>query len=223
MKDKTLCPICGDGQISHQTRKVEQEFNGSIGLVDLHFSVCDSCGCEMALDKDLKANSRSMNEFRRERQGLLSGCQIATIRINEWKISQKDASLVFGGGAKSFNKYESGDVVQSSAMDKLIKVASKYPDVFYYLCEEANLKIDEASIVNEKKINEIYSKNRFHSARDHVLMVESSAIGVVNLMYMHGRIENHINESHEIEWISPRKKSKKLKTEFAFNEDMENL
>ncbi|WP_140183192.1 type II toxin-antitoxin system MqsA family antitoxin [Providencia stuartii] len=211
MKDKTLCPICGDGHISHQTRKVEREFNGTTGLVDLHFSVCDTCGCEMALAADLKANSRSMNEFRRECQGLLSGREITSIRKNKWKVSQKEASRIFGGGENSFHKYEHGDIIQSVAMNKLIKVASEYSEVFEFLCAEENINIENNMEAELKALMEARNK-----------LAESIKMLDVNMKAMDYARTDYLSffevkevpvESKSIEWNLFGKKTKKRKSD----------
>jgi HTH-type transcriptional regulator/antitoxin MqsA len=45
---------------------------------------------------------------------------------------------VFGGGRNAFSKYERGEVSQSVAMDKLIRVCLKHRDVFQELVREVN-------------------------------------------------------------------------------------
>ena len=46
------------------------------------------------------------------------------------KLSQQDAARVFGGGAKAFGKYESGEVGPSSAMTRLLLLAARRSDLF---------------------------------------------------------------------------------------------
>ena len=45
-------------------------------------------------------------------------------------LSQQEAARVFGGGAKAFEKYESGEVLPSSAMIRLLLLAAKRPELF---------------------------------------------------------------------------------------------
>jgi len=54
---------------------------------------------------------------------MLSGDQISRIRI-ALGLSQREAASLFGGGYNAFNKYESGEVLQSFAMDRLLRLAS---------------------------------------------------------------------------------------------------
>ena len=46
------------------------------------------------------------------------------------KLSQQEAARVFGGGPKAFEKYESGEVVPSSSMTRLLLLAAKRPELF---------------------------------------------------------------------------------------------
>jgi HTH-type transcriptional regulator/antitoxin MqsA len=45
-------------------------------------------------------------------------------------LSQQDASRVFGGGPKAFEKYESGEVSPSSSMTRLLLLAARRPELF---------------------------------------------------------------------------------------------
>jgi HTH-type transcriptional regulator/antitoxin MqsA len=45
-------------------------------------------------------------------------------------LSQREAARVFGGGPKAFEKYESGGIVPSSAMTRLLLLAARRPELF---------------------------------------------------------------------------------------------
>lgn len=151
MKQDNLCPICGDGELQHKTTITKREFNGVEGEIVIHFSECSECGCETASEQDMKLNSRNMNSFKKKCLGLLTGKQILSIR-KELNISQKDAAEIFGGGPNSFTKYENDDVIQSVAMDRLIRAAHKHEAVFLDLCDSAGLSKNKVFI--SKWINE---------------------------------------------------------------------
>lgn len=59
-----LCPVCGEGYLTNHYKKVERNYNGVTGSVDLEFSVCSSCECEIATDKQMKANVDAMRKFK---------------------------------------------------------------------------------------------------------------------------------------------------------------
>ncbi|MBW6086689.1 hypothetical protein KZ779_20740 [Escherichia coli] len=47
----------------------------------------------------------------------------------------KGILYIWWGGPKAFSKYESDDVIQSEAMDKLMRLAAEVPDAFKRLRE----------------------------------------------------------------------------------------
>jgi HTH-type transcriptional regulator/antitoxin MqsA len=63
------------------------------------------------------------------RHSVLTPLVIKAIR-EACNLSQQDAAKVFGGGAKAFEKYESGEVSPSSSMTRLLLLAAKNPDLF---------------------------------------------------------------------------------------------
>ncbi|EMH4043672.1 type II toxin-antitoxin system MqsA family antitoxin [Providencia stuartii] len=156
MKQDNLCPICGDGILQQKVTTATREFNGKQGVIAIHYSECSECGCETASEKDMKLNARNMNKFKKQCLGLLTGKELLSIR-NDLGISQREAADVFGGGPNSFTKYEHDDVIQSVAMDRLIRTAYKYDVVLLDLCKQAGIstnkmhlhKIIKASISKE--------------------------------------------------------------------------
>lgn len=138
-----LCPICGEGLLHAKVVQKNREHKGFTKLVPMHMSVCDSCCTETATAAQLTQNKREMNEFYKEAQGLLTGNSVKSKRKG-LKLTQAQASILFGGGPTAFAKYEAGDVTQSVAMDKLIRVASAVPEALDYLYKISGLKIKSA-------------------------------------------------------------------------------
>lgn len=64
-------------------------------------------------------------------------------------LSQKDAARVFGGGAKAFEKYESGEVAPSSAMVRLLLLAAKHPELFRKGSGTETLSEADAALIRE--------------------------------------------------------------------------
>lgn len=129
---KDICPICEEGHLHPRVGSNSVEYQGQRANLDLHFSVCDACGSEQAGATQLRINKRSMVEFRKKVDGLLTGSQVRSIRKN-LGLSQAEAARVFGGGPVAFSKYESDDVTQSGAMDKLLRLSSELPSAFKIL------------------------------------------------------------------------------------------
>jgi len=45
-------------------------------------------------------------------------------------LTQREAGLIFGGGEKSFEKYESGEILPSAPTKRLLKLAMERPELF---------------------------------------------------------------------------------------------
>ncbi|HEC06256.1 MAG TPA: type II toxin-antitoxin system MqsA family antitoxin, partial [Thiolapillus brandeum] len=84
-----------------------------------------------------------MVAFKKQVDGLLSGAEVRALR-EKLGLSQADAAKVFGGGPVAFSKYESDDVAQSEAMDKLLRLAAEIPAAFEVLAQ----RMDAAPVVS---------------------------------------------------------------------------
>ncbi|WP_064036871.1 type II toxin-antitoxin system MqsA family antitoxin [Methylomonas methanica] len=139
-KQGEICPICGEGHLDHRVEKNEVEYNGHSAQLDCHFSVCDSCGSEQASPIQIRNNKRAMMAFKKQVDGILTGAELKALR-QRMGINQSEAAAIFGGGPVAFSKYESDDVMQSEAMDKLLRVAGEFPDVLSSLAQKAGIDI----------------------------------------------------------------------------------
>lgn len=146
MNTKTLCPICAEGHLNPQVEKNLVEYNGVSKELDLHLSICDGCGSETALSAQTRQNKRLMVAFKKEVDGLLTGREVRALR-EKLGINQTQAAQVFGGGPVAFSKYESDDVTQSEAMDKLLRLCLEVPGAFEHLAAKAGIDIAGGSAV----------------------------------------------------------------------------
>ena len=133
-----VCPICEEGRLQRQHDRVAVEHMGHKGVITNQYSICDTCGSEQADVIDVRENKRAMIAFKKQAQGLLTGQQVREMRKN-WGLNQADAAKVFGGGPVAFSKYESDDVVQSEAMDRLLRLARDLPDALDKLLRDAGV------------------------------------------------------------------------------------
>ncbi|WP_084168204.1 type II toxin-antitoxin system MqsA family antitoxin [Paraburkholderia acidipaludis] len=132
---RAACPHCGSTEASPANYSDALEFRGLVlDLEGLSASVCAKCGQRWFTEEQTQANHALMKEayaekreYLRKQLGLLSGGDIERLRML-FDLTQREASELFGGGPKSFNKYESGEVLQSQAMDKLLRLAAHFGD-----------------------------------------------------------------------------------------------
>jgi putative zinc finger/helix-turn-helix YgiT family protein len=102
--------------------------NGSVFVEGLQHWQCPHCDAQVETPDQLDFNSNLIRaELKRirsvARQGskLLSGDQIKSLRTR-FRLTQKLAAELFGGGPVAFSKYESEDINQSVAMNRLLEL-----------------------------------------------------------------------------------------------------
>lgn len=138
MNSKT-CPICEMGQLTPHTDKIMVEHLGQQGQIESQYAVCDCCGSEQAGAAETRFNKRAMIAFKKQVQGLLTGFELESLR-KHWGLTQAEAAKVFGGGPVAFSKYESDDVMQSDAMDRLLRLAAVLPAALDKLLADAGVE-----------------------------------------------------------------------------------
>lgn len=120
------CPACGEGKLHPQLGSQAVEHAGQTGQVLMRYGVCDACGSEIATSADALANKRAMIAFEKQVDHLLSGDQIRAFR-KQHQLTQDLAATLFGGGKIGFSRYENDDIVQSTAMDNLLRLCIQEP------------------------------------------------------------------------------------------------
>ncbi|MEN8641040.1 type II toxin-antitoxin system MqsA family antitoxin [Pseudomonas sichuanensis] len=116
-----ICPVCGEGCLEETGYDRSVEHNGIRGIIHNLISQCDVCGCEQLTPSQLRHNRRALIAFHKKCDNRLSSSEIRSAR-KKMSLTQAAASQLFGGGKSAFAKYESDDVCQSEAMDKLIRL-----------------------------------------------------------------------------------------------------
>lgn len=128
-----VCPQCEAENVDILNYADDVEHKGFILSVEgLQEHICNSCGHDWKTQEDyahnfeiLKAAYAVVRDKKRVEQGLLTAKEIENIR-RRFGFSQREASTLFGGGYNAFNKYESGEVLQSFAMDRLLRMTMAF-------------------------------------------------------------------------------------------------
>ena len=126
--DKT-CSACGEGMLHPRVDKEPVEYEGQTTELDVHYSVCDACGSELANGKQIDLNAKNMVIFCKKVDGHLSGAEIKAIR-KKLGLSKKEASSVFEGGPTPFSEYENDEREHSEETERLLRQAAEHPDTF---------------------------------------------------------------------------------------------
>ena len=136
----THCIVCKTEDIKNITAIESVLYKGNKLQVPLEHSVCNGCGREFVPKLQILRGEIELRKAKKLFDGLLSSEEIVRARA-KLSISQEQASRVFGGGKNAFSKYERGEVSQSLAMDKLIRVCLKHNNVFQELARKSGVKL----------------------------------------------------------------------------------
>ena len=66
MENQALCAICGEGNVTAQTRAVETDYKGTKALLPMHYQLCDTCTSDYAGMAESKLNKRIVMAFRKQ-------------------------------------------------------------------------------------------------------------------------------------------------------------
>ena len=123
------CPICEDGQLELRTHAATIRHNGEpLVIEEMEYCECPVCGADPVLVDQISRNELRVADAKRAAMGMLTSEEIRLVR-RMLGITQREASMLFGGGANSFSKYERGVTLQSSSMDMLLKLLALRPDL----------------------------------------------------------------------------------------------
>ena len=127
-KQGDACPLCGGGQLCEKFLEECFSYKGhSLTVPDYRVLECPACG-EALVDKDsARRAEKLLRDFGRQVDGLLTSAEIKRIR-RRLHLTQEQMAAVLGGGLKSFARYENGQVVQSRAMDNLLRILDRFPE-----------------------------------------------------------------------------------------------
>lgn len=130
------CAKCGSSNFDIHVESDDFLRNGQSFYVDVEHSVCHQCGDMVIFSEQIKRNDCVLRDAWRKIDGLLTAQEIVALR-NKLGLTQQDAAKVFGGGTNAFSKYERSEVIQSVAMDKLMRGALELPGLFSWLKQQA--------------------------------------------------------------------------------------
>ena len=128
----SICHRCHSSDISILPAKDSFTYKGRKIEFEVEYSVCNSCGREFIDSQQIQKNDATILNAKKFADGLLSSEEIQEIR-QKLRLTQEMASKIFGGRVNAFSEYESGKVIQSVEMDRLLRLASEFPMVFHWL------------------------------------------------------------------------------------------
>jgi HTH-type transcriptional regulator/antitoxin MqsA len=157
-KDGDQCPICGHNTLKKVIVTETFEYKGKkLDYPNYIIYKCQDCQ-EAVVDKaSMKESGRAIRDFYRQVDGLLISSEIKRIRKFKLCLTQDQASELLGGGAKSFARYENNEVIQSAALDNLLRVLDKAP----YLLNVIKKEHGAPRVPIVVSINSTYETNQY--------------------------------------------------------------
>lgn len=119
------CPACGGGMVRETRRRTIRYKKHSVEI-DQPAWWCRNCDEGVLDSKDSAIADRAFATLKARAEGVLDPATIARIRTR-LKLTQRRAGKLLGGGARAFQRYESGAVVVSQPMSNLLRLLDAQP------------------------------------------------------------------------------------------------
>lgn len=123
--DNPFCPNTG-APMHRGVRSIELTYKGESITFDMPGWYCDQSEEGIHTGTDMKISDRVLNRLKARVEGLLEPEEIKRIR-KKLHITQEIAGMLIGGGPRAFQKYESGDLLPSRAINSALVLLDHDP------------------------------------------------------------------------------------------------
>jgi HTH-type transcriptional regulator/antitoxin MqsA len=123
------CPACGAGNLVRESRDLSITYGGRGMVIRQSGDFCDACGEGIFSSDESEHYLAAVNAFRSMVDAeLLAPGEVRRIR-KKLGLTQREAGEIFGGGIRAFSQYERGETRQGKALDKLLRLLDKHPEL----------------------------------------------------------------------------------------------
>jgi HTH-type transcriptional regulator/antitoxin MqsA len=123
------CPICGAGTLVREARDLTYSYAGRSTAIRQQGEFCSACGEGVFTADQSEQYLAAVNAFCAEVDAEpLVPSEVRRIR-RKLGLTQKEAGEVFGGGIRAFSHYERGVTRQGKALDKLLRLLDRHPEL----------------------------------------------------------------------------------------------
>ncbi|WP_018264020.1 type II toxin-antitoxin system MqsA family antitoxin [Methylobacterium sp. WSM2598] len=136
MAEAPLCPVSGQPMV-RDVRPFTISYKGHKRTFDMPGWYCDASGESIHTRADMKVSDRELATLKAEVEHLATPAEVVVLR-KRLGLSQAKAAELIGGGPRSFQKYESGEVSTSRAMTNLLRVLARHPEEVERLAAESH-------------------------------------------------------------------------------------
>lgn len=123
------CPVCGAGNLVRESRDLSFTYGGRSTVIRQSGDFCNACGEGIFSSDESERYLAAVNAFRAlVNAELLAPGEVRRIR-KKLRLTQKEAGEIFGGGIRAFSQYERGETRQGKALDKLLRLLDRHPEL----------------------------------------------------------------------------------------------
>ncbi len=124
-----VCPVCGHDHARLVRGRFDSVYNQTpIELDEVEMTECDRCGETTLTPEESREVSKRVKAAVRQRLGLLAPDEIVSIRRRHG-LSQDELERLLGLGRKVVTRWERGVVLQSHAVDVVLRLMDRLPEV----------------------------------------------------------------------------------------------
>lgn len=124
-----ICPVCGSDQLRDVVQPELFKYEGYTAFIENYHSIeCSNCGEAFPTEESIARSQPILRDLQRKAERLLTSDQIRNIR-KSLGYTQDEFGIRLGGGKKAFARYENGTVMQSRAMDNLLRGLAACPQL----------------------------------------------------------------------------------------------
>lgn len=124
--DSPTCPVTGEPMM-RGVRPMTISYKGHSATFDMPGWYCEASDESIHTGEDMKVSDRELNRLKAKVEGLLDPERVRYIRKDRLGLTQKEAGCLIGGGPNAFQKYESGEVLVSHAIDSALLLLDRDP------------------------------------------------------------------------------------------------
>lgn len=118
---------CETGEELHRdVRPLTLSYRGESITVDMPGWYSEDGVRGVHSQEDMKVSDHALNIMKARVEGLPLPTEIRSIR-KKFQLTQEQAGTILGGGARAFQKYESGEILPSRTMANLLLILQEYP------------------------------------------------------------------------------------------------
>lgn len=186
LKKGDLCPACQNGKLDKIIKDIDLTYKKKKKVLkSKKVFICEVCDFEGLTKNTSRDIEKTLTDFRRDVDGLLSGEQLKQVR-EMLGLNKKNMAWLLHVNAKTVGRYENGKITQSHQVDRLYRVFYNFPAAIRMFFDDTlglgPLSIDsqfdtisssQTSMSSKGRMSATINNTYFRSCEDHFVTTTS--------------------------------------------------